>query len=124
MGFRLDEWGTAELADFEYHDQLAMRVGGAFAQTTINRSGTTEFDTPLVVDSGSTLASLLPAAVDSYSITQFAVDASFKLRGWLTTLEYYFRTVVTFKGLRYPTYLITVSGFSWGTLSSRKSCNC
>ena len=63
-GFPIGQWGTAELADFECHDRLAMRVGCAFAATTIDRSGTTEFSAPRVVDSGNTLASILPAAVD------------------------------------------------------------
>ena len=96
--YPIGDWGAGELADFEDHDRLAMRVGCAFAATTINRSGTTEFDIPRVVDSGNTLASILPAAVDSYSVSQFAVDASFKLHGWSTTLEYYFRNVNDFQG--------------------------
>ena len=121
-GFPIGQWGTSELADFEDHDQLAMRIGCGFAETTINRSGTTEFNEPLVVDSGSTLASILPVAVDSYSVTQFAVDASLKLHGWSTTLEYYFRNISNFQARRCPTCLTTVFGFSWATSSSRKSC--
>ncbi len=51
--YPIGQWGTGELADFEYHDRLAMRVGCAFAATTVSRAGTTEFDTLRVVDSGS-----------------------------------------------------------------------
>ncbi len=51
------------------------------------------------------MATILPGAVDSYSVLQFAVDASFKLRGWSTTLEYYFRTVGNFEGASLPDLL-------------------
>ncbi len=101
-GFPIGQWGTGELADFEDHDQLAMRAGCAFAATTISRSGTTEFDALRVVDTGSTLASILPVAVDSYHVTQFAVDTSLKLHGWSTTFEYYFRNVSGFQGASVP----------------------
>jgi hypothetical protein len=101
-GYPIGQWGAGALADFEDHDQLAMRVGCGFAATTVNRSGLTEFNTPRVVDSGNTLAAILPAAVDRYSISQFAVDTSFKLHGWSTTLEYYFRNVSDFQGATIP----------------------
>ena len=101
-GFPVGHWGTAELADFECHDRLAMRVGLHLAATTINRIGTTEFDALRVVDSGSPLASILPVAIESYEVTQFAVDSSVKLRGWSATLEYYFRNVSDFRGAPLP----------------------
>ncbi len=53
QGFPIGQWGASELADFQGHDRLAMRVGCAFAATTINRIGTTEFGTPRVHDAGS-----------------------------------------------------------------------
>lgn len=102
QGYPIGQWGAGQLADFEDHDQLAMRVGCGFAATTIARSGGTEFSTPRVVDSGSTLATILPAAVDSYAVSQFAVDASFKLHGWSTTMEYYFRNVNDIQGAAVP----------------------
>lgn len=102
QGYPIGQWGAGQLADFEVHDQLAMRVGCAFAATTINRGGSTEFNTPRVVDSGNTLAAILPGAVDSYAVSQFAVDASFKLHGCSTTLEYYFRNVSDFQGAAVP----------------------
>ncbi len=105
QGYPIGQWGAGQLADFEDHDHLAMRVGCAFAATTVNRSGTTEFNTLRVVDSGSTLATILPAAVDRYSVSQFAVDASCKLHGWSTTLEYYFRNVSDFRGAAVPDLL-------------------
>ncbi len=98
----IGQWGSSQLADFEGHERLAMRVGAGFAATTVNRSGSTEFNTVRVVDSGETLATILPSEVDSYSVTQFAVDASFKLRGWSSTFEYYFRNVSDFRGATLP----------------------
>ncbi len=102
LGYPIGQWGAGELADFEDHQRLAMRVGCGFAATTIDRDGQTEFNALTVVDSGNTLASILPAQVDSYSVTQFAIDASFKLRGWSTTLEYYFRNITDFSGAAVP----------------------
>ena len=101
----IGNWGSGELADFEFHDRLAMRIGAGFAATTINRSGSTEFTTLRVVDSGNTLSNILPNQVDSYQVTQFALDASFKLRGWSSTFEYYFRNVSDFQGAELPSLL-------------------
>ncbi len=87
-GYPIGDWGIGELADFEGHNSLAMRVGFGFASSEIDRSGSTEFDSLRVVDSGSTLASILPASVGNYSVSLYSVDTSFKFRGWSTTLEY------------------------------------
>ncbi len=37
------DWGQGELADFEWHRKPATRIGAAFANSTINRIGSTEF---------------------------------------------------------------------------------
>jgi hypothetical protein len=96
------EWGQGQLADFDGHCHLATRVGAGFANSAINRIGTTEFNTLRVVDSGSTLASILPAAVDEYTVNLFSIDASFKYRGWSLTTEYYFRQIYDFQGAALP----------------------
>ncbi len=101
-GYPIGQWGKGTLADFDGHDRLAMRCGCGFAGTTINRVGQTEFNSLRVVDSGNTLSSLLPASVDSYGVAIWSVDASFKFRGWSTTLEYYFRNVNDFQGASLP----------------------
>ena len=75
FGIPLGDWGVGELADFEGHDRLAMRVGFGFASTEIDRSGSTEFESLRVVDSGKRLASILPAGVGSYSVSLYSVDA-------------------------------------------------
>ncbi|MDC0937335.1 hypothetical protein OAS39_13700 [Pirellulales bacterium] len=90
------EWGLGELADFECHKALATRAGIAFANSTIERSGATEFASVRVVDSGATLSSLLPGTVGEYTANLYSVDASCKWRGWSMTLEYYFRQIDEF----------------------------
>ena len=96
--YPIGDWGDSNLQDFDFHERLAVRVGCGFAGTTIDRIGSTEFSRLRVVDSGSTLASILPAAVNSYDVSLFAMDASIKYRGWSSTLEYYFREVYDFRG--------------------------
>jgi hypothetical protein len=96
------EWGLGELADFEWHETLATRMGAAFAHSTIERDGRTEFDSVRVVDSGQILSSLLPGAVDQYSVNLFSLDVSGKLRGWSLSFEYYFRNIDNFEGAALP----------------------
>jgi hypothetical protein len=96
------EWGRGELADFDYHEQLAIRTGAAFATSTINRLGTTEFDTVRVVDSGRRLSNLLPDDVFEYSVYLYSLDTSMKYRGWSFSLEYYFRSIAGFQGTAVP----------------------
>ncbi len=99
------EWGRGELADFQGHRRLATRAGLAFATSTIQSTGTTEFSSVRVVDSGATLASLLsswPTPVDEYSVNLYSMDASCKWRGWSATLEYYFRQIHNFDNPTVP----------------------
>jgi hypothetical protein len=95
-------WGSSQQADFEHHCQLATRVGAGWANSKINRAGSTEFSALRVVDSGNTLESILPAAVDQYAVNLYAIDASAKYRGWSLTSEYYFRFVNEFQGASVP----------------------
>jgi hypothetical protein len=96
------EWGTGSLADFDWHETFATRIGAGFAKSAIDRSGETEFNSLRVVDSGSQLSALLPAVVDAYSVDIFSLDASCKFRGWSATIEYYFRNVDDFQGASLP----------------------
>lgn len=93
VAFPIGEWGAGALADFDDHEQLAVRTGLAFATSKIDSSGTTEFSSLRVVDSGATLASVLPGSVTQYSVSLYSLDTSLKWRGWSTTFEYYFRDV-------------------------------
>ena len=99
FAFPTGEWGAGTLADFDWHESLATRVGAGYAGTALDRNGPTEFNMIRVVDSGARLGNLLPASVDEYNVNTFCVDASCKYRGWSVTSEYYFRNI---------------SGFQWG----------
>ncbi len=95
--FPSGEWGLGQLADFDVHQTIATRVGAAFAVTTIDRTGTTEFASLRTVDSGRQLSTLLPVDVDSYNVAQYSMDTSLKYRGYSMTGEYYFRNVYGFR---------------------------
>lgn len=102
FGFPIGDWGNGELADFEYHDRLAMRCGFGIAQSQIDRSGSTEFSSVRVVDSGRTLASILPLTVANYDVALYSIDTSFKRRGWSMSMEYYFRSITNIDGAAVP----------------------
>ena len=101
FGFPTGDWGTGGLADLDWHQQLATRVGAGVANSVINRDGETEFDRVRVVDSGLRLSRLLQSTgtdVEEYEVSIFSVDYSAKYRGWSATIEYYLRTISEFKG--------------------------
>jgi hypothetical protein len=102
FAFPIGAWGDADLADLSYHVHPAMRCGSAFAFTTLDKNGTTEFGQIRVVDSGATLASILPRRVDAYRVALYAVDAGWKFRGLSVTTEYYLRYVDDFRGAAIP----------------------
>ncbi len=94
----IGSWGTGQLADFDWHDELAVRLGAGYATSSIDRAGTTEFDALRVVDSGDRLSALLPISVNRYDVSLYSLDASSKFRGLSMTFEYYFRVVDGFEG--------------------------
>jgi hypothetical protein len=102
FGYPLGDWGDAGLADLSYHSTLATRIGAGAAFTTIERDGITEFNTLRVVDSGDTLASILPTEVDAYNVSLYSIDTSCKFRGWSLTTEYYFRNLSGFQDATLP----------------------
>jgi hypothetical protein len=102
MAFPTGEWGAGTLADFDWHESLATRVGAGYAGTALDRNGPTEFNMIRVVDSGERLGNLLPASVDEYNVNTFCLDASCKYRGWSVTSEYYFRNISGFCGGELP----------------------
>jgi len=98
FAFPTGDWGTGTLADFDWHETLATRVGAGYAGTTNDRQGLAEFNMIRVVDSGQRLADLLPSSVDEYSVNTFCIDASAKYQGWSVTSEYYFRNISGYQG--------------------------
>ena len=102
LWYPVGTWGAGQLADFDWHEQLAVRMGTGFANSTIDRRGETEFESIRVVDSGRRLEFLLPDEVDQYTVNLYAFDASLKYRGWSFTNEYYFRLINDFQGADIP----------------------
>ena len=98
FAFPTGEWGAGTLADFDWHETLATRIGAGYAGSAIDRNGPTEFNMIRVVDSGDRLGDLLPVFIDAYNVNTFCVDASCKYRGWSVTSEYYLRNISGFQG--------------------------
>lgn len=96
------DWGKDDLCDWDFHEQVATRTGIAFAMSSINREGTTEFGEIRVVDSGNRLADILPGSVSQYHVATYSVDYSLKFRGWSVNSEYYFRNLSAFQGDSLP----------------------
>lgn len=92
------DWGDAALADYSCHPTMATRLGAGIAESTIDRSGSTEFNSVRVVDSGRPLSTILPPDADQYTVNLYSMDASMKYRGWSGTLEYYLRTISDVRG--------------------------
>ncbi len=100
--FPTGDWQSGQLADFTIHDSFASRLGAGCAFTTIDRSGQTEFNALRSVDSGASLATLLPTSVTSYDVALYSLDGSMKFLGVSATCEYYFRNVNGFRGVSLP----------------------
>ena len=96
------DWGSGQLSDFDYHHSPATRVGAGWASSAINRTGSTEFNSVRVVDSGKKLSLMLPMTVDQYRVNLYSIDASIKYAGWSWTSEYYFRQISDFQGAAIP----------------------
>ena len=91
-------WGKDGESDLTPHSCPAVRVGAGFARTKVDRDGLREFFRQRVVDSGATLASILPPEVHEYDIAFYSVDANMKYRGLSILTEYYFRQMNDFRG--------------------------
>jgi hypothetical protein len=98
----IGEWGKDGEPDLTSHDHLAMRVGSGFAYTRADIEGIRESTRQRVVDSGATLASILPAGVTAYDIFFYAVDMNFKYQGLSFHSEYYLRSLSNFAGAPIP----------------------
>ena len=93
------KWGSDYESDIAWHDELAIRLGAGFAFSREDiPDGPLEAASQRVVESGATLVSIVPAAVDVYDVTLFALSADFRYQGWSLSTEYYFRTLTNFSG--------------------------
>lgn len=86
----IGDYGKGE-SDLAYHENLAVQLGAGFAVSRIDRDGLREFASIRTIDSGATLASLLPASVDSYTVALYTIDMGLKFQGWSLIADYYFR---------------------------------
>jgi hypothetical protein len=94
----LSEFGSDGEPDLGWHPEPALRLGCGLAGTRVDASGENEFNRPRVVDSGATLASLLPPAATAYDVRMYTVDAHWKHRGRSLIAEYYWRCIANFSG--------------------------
>jgi hypothetical protein len=88
--------------DLGWHVFPSLRIGGAVAHTTVDDEGPTEFSRQRVVDSGMTLASVLPMGVGQYDVWLSTVDAHLKWAGWSLIADYYWRSISRFRGGSVP----------------------
>lgn len=99
----IGEWGKDGEVDLNMHECPAVRIGAGFALTQVDIEGLREFQRQRVIDSGATLASLLPASVSDYDVAMYSVDANLKYQGLSVLTEYYFRQMTGFENTAIPT---------------------
>ena len=94
----IGSYGPARPTDFEFHDELAVRVGASWVWSNEGTPGRQleEADFLRLTD-GTRLTdpdALAPGAtVESFDVMLVAIDAAFKYRGWSVNGEYFWRTV-------------------------------
>jgi hypothetical protein len=94
----IGQFGNDGEPDLSWHTAPALRIGGGLAYTRVDEGGTSEFSRQRVVDSGATLASLLPKGVSAYDVWLYTLDTHFKYRGFSIIGEYYWRSMGQFSG--------------------------
>lgn len=99
------ELGSDGEPDLSWHCSPTIRIGGGLAFTRVDAEGPTEFTRQRVVDSGATLASILPVGVTAYDVWLYTIDAHFKYHGLSVIGEYYWRYMTQFSGAAVPTLL-------------------
>lgn len=98
----IGNYGPARPTDFEFHDDLAVRVGSSWVSSIEGTPGRQleEADFLRLTD-GTRLTdpgALAPGAtVQSFDVTLLAIDAAFKYRGWSANGEYFWRSVTDLK---------------------------
>jgi len=96
------EFGNDGEPDLGWHATPALRLGCGLAGTRVDASGENEFNLPRVVDSGVTLASLLPPSMTAYDMGMYTLDAHWKYHGRSVIAEYYWRCLAHFQGADVP----------------------
>lgn len=98
----IGDWGKDGEPDLSGHANPAVRVGSGFAYNRVDAEGPREFTRQRVVDSGATLASILPPGVTAYDIFFYAADLNFKYHGLSFHSEVYARSLSNFAGVPVP----------------------
>ena len=99
------EFGNDGEPDLSWHPAPALRLGSGIALARVDAEGEREFSRQRVVNSGATLASLLPPSVDAYDVDFFTLDAQWKYRGFSLIAEYSWRYMTGFSGGSVPSLL-------------------
>lgn len=91
-------YGPARPTDFEFHDELAVRLGTSVVTSTEGKPGRQLEETDFLrLTDGTRLTSpnaLAPGAtVESFQVSLLAIDAAFKYRGWSANGEYFVRNI-------------------------------
>lgn len=94
----IGDYGPARPSDFEFHDELAVRIGSSCVWSDEGTPGRQleEADFLRLTD-GTRLTetgALAPGAtVESFDVALLAIDAAYKYRGWSANGEYFWRNV-------------------------------
>jgi hypothetical protein len=91
-------YGPARPTDFEYHDELAIRVGSSLTASIEGTPGRQLQETDFLrLTDGTRLTdpnALAPGAtVESFFVSLLAFDTAFKYRGWSANSEYFLRSI-------------------------------
>ncbi len=98
----IGSYGPARPTDFEFHEDLAVRVGSSWVRSAEGTPGRQLEETDFLrLTDGTRLTepnALAPGAtVTSFDVTLFAIDAAFKYRGWSANGEYFWRSITDLK---------------------------
>lgn len=98
----IGSYGPARPTDFEWHDELAVRMGSSWVTSIEGTPGRQleEADFLRLTDGTrvTEIGALAPGAtVQSFNVTLVALDAAFKYQGWSVNAEYFWRSVTDLK---------------------------
>ena len=116
----IGSYGPARPVDFEFHEDLAVRVGSSLVRSAEGTPGRHLEETDFLrLTDGTRLTepdALAPGAtVTSFDVTLLAIDAAFKYRGWSANGEYFWRSVTDLKAnLPVPTVGLQQGGYLEG----------
>ena len=98
----IGKYGPGRPSDFEFHDDLAVRIGSSWVSSNEGTPGRAleEADFLRLTDGTrvTETGALAPGAtVESFDVALLAIDAAFKYQGWSANAEYFWRSVTNLK---------------------------